>query len=56
MEIIGFLVFIILLMAVVAAISAVRRDDREHIPPARQGPARTPTEVPDNSVWTLRIF
>jgi hypothetical protein len=55
MEIVGVLVFIVLIVTVAASVSAVLRDGRGHIPPDHSEPW-TARELPSNSCWTLRAF
>ncbi|MDQ0031827.1 hypothetical protein [Arthrobacter bambusae] len=55
MEIVGVLVFILILVTLAGTVSAVLRDGRGHHLPDHAEPW-TARELPDNSCWTLRAF
>ncbi|WAH96578.1 hypothetical protein [Arthrobacter sp. MMS18-M83] len=56
MEIVGILVFIILVITAAATVSAVLRDGRGHLPPVRSEEPWTAKELPSTPYWTLRVF
>ncbi|MBT8161090.1 MULTISPECIES: hypothetical protein [Arthrobacter] len=55
MEIVGVLVFIVLLMTLAGTVSAVLRGGSSNISPDRSEPW-TSRELPNNSCWTARVF